>query len=428
MPATSRALGLVALVVAIVALAPAQTEKPDTRPTVIVILADDLGYGDLGCYGGPHPTPHLDALAREGLRFTDFHSNGVVCSPTRAALMTGRYQQRAGIPGVVFADPKRAQHRHGLQPVEVTLAEAMGDAGYRTGMFGKWHLGYLKKYHPMRHGFARFVGFKSGNVDYQSHFDQALTFDWWQGEEPVDEKGYLTRLITKHATAFLAEAPGPAFLYVAHGAPHYPYQGPDDPPVRSKGSKRLWNARAKDHVAKAYPAMIKELDASVGAIIAAVKKSPARDRTFVFFMSDNGPAGPGRSGGLRGRKGQVWEGGHRVPAIAWWPGRIAPASTTDALTATFDVMPTMLGLAGVESPKTRPFDGKDLGPVLFRGKGFEDRELHFAHGRQSAIRRGRWKLVSRAPGQPSPGLFDVLEDRAESRDLSEVHPTRVAQL
>ena len=218
------------LLVAVMATAAAETSKPN----FIIIMADDMGYGDAGCYGGEIPTPNLDRMAKEGMRFTDFHSSGNVCSPTRAGLMTGRYQQRAGIPGVINADPKVGAHHHGLHPEkEITFSKLLKQAGYATAICGKWHLGYTKNFNPVHHGFDRFNGFVSGNIDFHSHYDRMGVFDWWDGLELRKEEGYSTHLITKQALDFIEKSKdGPFCLYVAHEAVHAPWQGPNDPPER----------------------------------------------------------------------------------------------------------------------------------------------------------------------------------------------------
>ena len=202
---------------------------PEDRPNVIVILADDLGYGDLGSYGNRQiRTPSLDRLAAEGTRLTDFHSASPVCSPTRAALLTGRYPQRAGIGGVVYAAPQRNRH-HGLFQSELTFAEVMRGAGYDTAVVGKWHLGYRKQFNPVRHGFDTFRGYVSGNVDYFSHVDGEGFADWWNNDTKIEEDGYSTHLITRAAVEFVeAQRAGPFCLYIAHEAPHSPFQGPGD--------------------------------------------------------------------------------------------------------------------------------------------------------------------------------------------------------
>ncbi len=363
------------------------------RPNLIVIMVDDMGYGDAGCYGGTDfPTPHLDRMAREGLTVTDFHSSGPVCSPTRAGLLTGRYQQRAGVSGVVYAAFNRNRH-HGLQMKEVTFAEVLRDAGYRTGMFGKWHLGYEEQYNPTYQGFERYVGYVSGNVDFHTHIDGAGVFDWWHQNRKTKEKGYTTHLITEHAVQFIKDHKDEPFcLYVAHEAPHDPYQGPEDGPVRNEGSnKLLYNHREPNHAARAYREMMVEMDKGVGDILDALEALNLSKNTFVMFFSDNGATGPGSCAGLYGMKGTLWEGGHRVPGLAWWPGRIAAGSTSDQLAITLDVMPTLLEIAGVNP--SGDLDGDSLGPILFAGAGAESRKLFWQYGEAMAMRDGPWKLV-----------------------------------
>ena len=286
----------------------------ERKPNIIIILADDYGYGDVGCYGSKRfNTPHLDALAAGGLRFTDFHSNGAVCSPTRAAFLTGRYQQRTGISGVVTA----AGHRNtGLDLGETTFAEVLKPAGYVTALFGKWHLGYLPDYNPVRQGFDEFIGYVSGNIDYHAHLDQTGMEDWWEQEELNPERGYTTDLITDHGVDFIQRnREKPFLLYIAHEAPHYPFQGRNDPPRYTRE-----NGRTNDPVTQeVYREMIEVMDEGVGRIHQAVIDADLIDNTLIIFFSDNGPSGLGSAGALRGKKGQIWEGGHRVPAIAYWP-------------------------------------------------------------------------------------------------------------
>ena len=396
------------------------------RPNFIIILADDMGYGDSSVYDGWIRTPHMERMARQGLTFTDFHSSGTVCSPTRAGLMTGRYQQRAGIPGVVNADPKNADHHRGLQNSELTFAELLHEAGYKTAIFGKWHLGYDVKYNPIHHGFDRFRGFVSGNIDYISHYDRMETYDWWQGTEKVQEPGYLTHLLTKHAVRFIDEHKDDAFcLYVPHGAVHSPIQAPDSNSVRgpNKLPKKQRSTRPRDETVKF---MMQALDENVGAILDAVQTGGIADKTLVIFFSDNGGAGHMRCDPLRGKKGTVWEGGHRVPAIAWWPGEIKAGTKTDQLCISLDLMPTMLDLAGVPLPVKRKLDGVSLRPLLLEGKPLGRRRL-FWNG--TAMRDGPWKLVTQAKDlSGGPMLFNVAEDMSEATDLAPKHPDRVRQM
>ncbi len=406
---------------------------PD-RANVVIILADDLGYGDLSCYGNPaFQTPHLDALAAEGTRLTDFHSSGPVCSPTRAGLLTGRYQGRAGIPGVINADPKQNRH-HGLHTHEFTFAELLRPAGYTTAIFGKWHLGYEKKFNPVHHGFDRFGGYVSGNVDYVSHYDRMGIYDWWEGLETVEEEGYTTHLITQHAVEFIEENKDRPFcVYIAHEAPHSPWQGPQDPPVRGPKALRE-NAVRGDEIKRAYREMVQEMDKGAGEVVATLKRLDLAERTLVFFFSDNGGTRVGSNGPLRGHKGQLWEGGHRVPAIAWWPGRIKAGMTCDELAVSLDLMPTMLALAGAQVPEGHKLDGVNLLPVLLEGQSLGERTLFWSYGNQHAMREGPWKLVitererkSPRGGQPVE-LFNLAEDPGETDNLADQFPERLKSM
>ena len=286
-------------------------------PNIVLILADDLGYGALGCDGNKVVnTPHINRLAVQGVRLTDFHSNGPMCTPTRAALLTGRYQQRCAWVADDELSPvfqkQRAENMKqrwawGIANDELTIAELLKKGGYATGLFGKWHLGYDFKFHPMNQGFDEFDGFISGAVDYHTHVaDSGLRkLDWWSAKEIKDESGYTTDLLTKHAVDFISRhKSGPFFMYVAHAAAHTPLQGRDP--------------NKKQSPAEAYKEMIEVLDESVGAIVKALEDQGLRDNTLVVFCSDNGPVIPPgfqSASPFRGKKGSLLEGGHRVPAI-----------------------------------------------------------------------------------------------------------------
>ena len=405
------------------------------RPNIVVIMADDLGYGDLSSYDGWIETPALDAMASEGVRFTDFHSSGAVCSPTRAGLLTGRYQQRAGIPNVIYANPAWNRH-HGLQPRETTIAELLGAEGYATGIVGKWHLGYRVQTNPLRHGFDAFHGYVSGNVDYFSHVDGFGNHDWWDGESNREEPGYVTHLINDHAVAFMEEqatADRPFFLYVAHEAPHFPYQGPGDAAFRVVG-ERIPETREPEQVRRAYREMVEEMDAGIGAILDALRRLELAERTFVFFLSDNGATAAGSNGPLRGFKTSLWEGGHRVPAIAWWPGVIGAAATTGAVMTSIDLAATVLDVADVLLPQDRPLDGVSLLPHLLGGAAPDDRPLFWAYQQarrpveQLAMRHGPWKLIVNGPDGPEVALYDLDEDPGETTNLAADEPERVAAM
>ena len=404
------------------------------RPNIVVVMADDLGYGDLSSYGGWIETPALDALAAEGVRFTDFHSSGAVCSPTRAGLLTGRYQQRAGIPNVIYANPAWNRH-HGLQPRETTIAERMRAEGYATGIVGKWHLGYGVETNPLRHGFDVFQGYVSGNVDYFSHVDGFGNHDWWDGETNREEPGYVTHLISDHAVAFIEEqaaADGPFFLYVAHEAPHFPYQGPADAAFRVVG-EQIPETREPAQVRRAYREMVEEMDTGIGAIIDTLRRLELAERTFVFFLSDNGATPAGSNGPLRGFKTSLWEGGHRVPALAWWPGVIG-AGTSGAIMTSIDLAATVLDVADVLPPEEQPLDGVSLLPHLLGGAAPADRPLFWAYQQarrpveQLAMRQGPWKLTVNGPDGPEVGLYNLDDDLGETSDLAAAEPERVAAM
>ena len=394
------------------------------KPNFVIILADDMGYNGTSAYGGFVKTPNLERMAREGMKFTDFHSSGAVCSPTRAGLVTGRYQERAGVPGVVNASPKAAVHYTGLQTNEVTFPKVLKGAGYSSAIMGKWHLGYFKKYNPMHHGFDEFRGYVSGNVDYFSHIDGAGAYDWWNGLEQVVEEGYSTHLITKHAVRFIEENKDRPFcLYVAHEAVHSPFQGPNSQiqrgPLKGKrvGADNLTNEEA-------FIQMMTEMDTGVGDVLDAVDRCGIDENTFVIFFSDNGHAfnNPGRfTPPFRAKKGSVFEGGHRVPSIARWPGKIKPNVVNDGLFISLDLFPTMVELSGAKTPKGHKFDGVSMADALLKGAAKKERKLFW---RGEAMRDGKWKFVDGKSG----GLFDLESDLAETTDLSDKFPERAARM
>ena len=412
-------------------------QNPGPGPNFVVILADDLGYADLAVYGSErNRTPYLDRMAAEGLRFTDFHSNGPMCSPTRAALLTGLYPQRFGtnfegaLSGVGDYDT-------GLPLDARTIAEELGRAGYTTGMFGKWHLGYQAPYLPTRQGFEEFRGLVSGDGDHHSHIDRSGRPDWWSNESLSPEDGYGVDLITRHSVDFIRRnRDRPFFLYVAHLAIHFPWQGPDDAGYREEGGdyhnlSKLGQLDSLDVSGKVNE-MVEAVDASAGAILDAVRQAGIARDTLVIFTSDNGGYRTyqggyhniSENGPLRGQKTQVYEGGHRVPAIAWWPGRISPGETAE-LAATFDLFPTFLDLAGVQ-PEGLALDGTNLVPLLLQGRALPERTHFWRIRDRAAARRGRWKLV-RIAGE-TPELYDLASDLGETTDLASSQAQTAAEL
>ncbi|WP_339729008.1 sulfatase [uncultured Gimesia sp.] len=407
----------------------AVAEEKSNKPNIVLIMADDLGYGDLSCYGSKNcDTPQLDRLASQGMKFTDFHSSGTVCSPTRAGLLTGRYQQRAGIDGVVYANPKKNRH-HGLQKNEITLAQCLQSAGYRTGMFGKWHLGYQRQYNPTFRGFQRFVGYVSGNVDYFAHLDGTGVFDWWHDAElNRDEQGYVTHLITDHAVDFIRQQKDqPFFVYIAHEAVHYPYQGPKDKPMRKEGVGDINSAKRQD-ITNAYREMNTEMDRGIGKVVAVLNELKLTDNTLIIFLSDNGANKKGSNGKLRGFKGNVWEGGHRVPAIACWPGRITAGSVCEETVISIDLMPTILELAQATLPDDHQLDGVSLVHLLKEQQKLKPRSVFWDYNGRSAVRQGPWKLVLNQNHKAPVELFNLQDDLAESNNLAVKNPERVQQM
>lgn len=434
----------------------------ESGPNFVVIMVDDMGYGDARCFGGTaFPTPGIDRIAANGVRLTDFHSNGCVCSPTRAALLTGRYQQRAGVDGVIYAAFGRNRH-HGLQRAEVTFAEmlqgkgrelegdqARADTSYMTAAIGKWHLGYEPQYNPIHQGFDRFVGYVSGNVDFHTHIDGAGVFDWWHQNQKVREPGYTTHLITEHADRFIRDAAAagrPFCLYVAHEAPHDPYQGPQDAPVRKEGeAKLLYNHRELAHAKRAYAEMMTEMDRGILQLLDTLDELKLAEDTLVMFFSDNGATGPGSCGPLFGMKGTLWEGGHRVPFVAQWKNRIPAGSVSHQLACTMDILPTMLDVVeGVAAPD-RPLDGISLLPYLV-GQPAEPRTMYWKYGDALSMRDGSLKLVVNG-GRAKPranqpqinwqhpdddrhqlALFDLSTDLAEQLNLVDARSEQVAEL
>ena len=409
----------------------------EQRPNFVVILADDLGYADIGAYGSKrNRTPHLDRMAAEGLRFTDFHSNGPMCTPTRAALLTGRYPQRFGeqfesaISGVDDYDI-------GLPLDAVTIAEVLRSEGYATGMYGKWHLGYHPPFMPTEQGFDDFRGLASGDGDHYSHIDRSGRPDWWHNSELETERGYTADLITAHSVDFInRHRDEPFLLYMAHLAIHFPWQGPDDPGYRVEGGDyhnltKLGQLESTD-VSSKVKEMVEAVDRSVGEILRAIREHGLDGKTLVVFTSDNGGYRTyqggyhniSENGPLRGQKTDVYEGGHRVPAIAWWPGQVQPG-TTDHLSASFDLFPTFAELAQIvaEAPAN---DGTSLTSLLLDRSNPAARTLFWRMRAKAAVRRDQWKLV-RNTNKPLE-LYDLNGDIGETVDLATERPEIVEEL
>jgi arylsulfatase A-like enzyme len=406
------------------------------RPNVVILLADDQGWADLGCYGSRDlRTPNLDRLAAGGVRLTAWYSAAPVCSPSRAAILTGRSPQSAGVPSNVPSQ----YGRPGMPTEQVTLAERLKALGYATGAVGKWHLGSSPGCAPNGQGFDRFFGFHAGCVDNYSHtfYWEAPHFhDLWRDDQEVHEDGtYLTDLVTREAVRFIDEhRAGPFFLYVAYNLPHYPMQAPQR---LLRGFEGLPPARAT------YAGMMAAVDESAGLILGRLARHGLTDRTLVFYLSDHGATaeargnGPvGDNGPYRGRKFSLFDGGLRVPCLVRWPGQIPAGEVRDQVACSYDIAPTVAAAAGASADLAHPFEGKDLTAVLTRNAPTPHDALFWQSGGQEAARSGRWKLVRDGrtdDGKPLPApddvfLSDLERDPGESSNLAAKHPEVVNDL
>ncbi len=409
------------------------------KPNIVFIMIDDLGYGDIGCYGSQiNKTPNIDKLAHEGVLFTDYHSNGPMCTPTRASLMTGMYQHRFG-KKFESAISGKTDYDDGLPLEAVTIAEVLKQAGYATGMYGKWHLGYHQPFLPSNQGFDEFIGLGAGDGDHHTHIDRWGRKDWWNKDTLKMEQGYSTELITDHSIDFIKRHKGgPFFLYVAHLSIHFPWQGPDDPPHRVEGkeySQDKWGIIPdRNNISPHIKAMVESVDTGVGKIINTLKRLNLQDNTLVIFTSDNGGYihysdthfNISSNGPLRGQKTEVYEGGHRVPFIAWWPGKIKAGTTSDEIVMTMDMLPTCAQLTKADIPNNLKFDGTDIGPLLFNSKPLPKRAVCWKMDDEKAIRKGKWKLCM--IGESEPELYDLSKDIGETTNLADEHPELLKQL
>jgi len=397
-------------------------QNKSNQPNIILIMADDLGYGDISCYGSDYiQTPALDKMASEGIKFTDYHSNGAVCTPTRAALMTGNYQQRSGLEGVIYV--QKDKRIYGLSPTQKTLAKIFKEQGYKTGLFGKWHLGYQPEYNPTKHGFDEFYGYVSGNVDYISHRDGINIYDWWHNTELSYDEGYVTDLITDEALKFIENnKEQPFLLYLPHEAPHFPYQGRNDKADRLPGQEFNGKGSRKDRK-QAYKEMVEIMDENIGRIFKKLKELNLDKNTFVLFCSDNGATKEGSNGDLKGLKASLWEGGHRVPAIAWYPSVIQTGKVTNETVLSMDVLPTLMSIANISSELD--FDGIDVSPIIFMDKKIENRTTFWRYRSQLVAREGNWKYIK---VKDKEYLFDLENDLAEQTNLKDRNPEKFQSL
>ena len=405
-----------------------------SKPNILVIIVDDLGYGDLSSYGASDlRTPHVDKLVGAGMRFDSFYANCPVCSPTRAALLCGRYQELVGVPGVVRT---HAVNNWGyLAQDAVLLPQVLKPAGYHSAIIGKWHLGLEEENQPTRRGFNFFHGFLGDMMDDYYHHRRHGNHYMRRNEDPVHPKGHATDIFSKWAMEYLEERAGennPFFLYLSYNAPHTPIQPPAD--WFEKVKKReagISTQRAR------LVALIEHMDHGIGMVMNKLEETGQADNTLVIFVSDNGgQANVGASNGsLRGEKQEMYEGGLRVPACAVWPGRIDPGGRSNFVAATMDIFPTVAEAA--DAKITHAIDGRSFLPLLLgEDQPAFDRDLFFSRREGNerymgeciwAMRRGHWKLVKNTPMTPWE-LFDLEEDPGESTDLSRSNRRKFREL
>ncbi len=419
----------------------AYADQVPTRPNIIFILADDLGYGDLGCYGHPvAKTPNIDALAKDGVRFTQHYSNGPECSPTRTAFLTGRYQQRVG--GLECAIGTGNVGRYddairlastgdlGLPVDKAVMPRMMIEQGYRCGLFGKWHLGYDEQFNPMHYGWQEFFGYLGGNVHYFNHRELSDLHVLFEGDKPVTRDGYMSHLITQNAIDFIKDGSDqPFFLFVSHECPHFPYQGPGD------RQKSVTEENWMDLDPSAYVAMLEDLDHEVGRLMTTLAEESIDKNTLVVFASDNGGfAGAANMGPLQGSKGTTMEGGIRVPLIMRWPDKILAGQVSDQVCLTFDLTRSFVNLAGSGSGAGREgLEGYDIVSHVVDQKESVKRTVYW-RGRRAdktwaAVRDGDLKYVRKQIGDATQQLlFDLDADQGETSDLSATRSIELVRL
>lgn len=414
--------------------------QPIKKPNIVIILADDLGWGDVGYNGGDIKTPCIDRLAKEGVILNHFYT-APICSPTRAGLLTGRYPNRFGLRQTVI--PPWSEF--GVDTTEVFLSDMLAEAGYvHRAAFGKWHLGHSKRaYLPLQRGFTRFYGHYNGAIDYFTHMREG-ELDWHRNEETCYDEGYATDLITTEAVASIRQYAGessPFFIYVAYNAPHSPLQAKEDdlllygyekgkPPYGNGKQELVGRGNTKRQT---YSAMVTAMDRGIGEILSALKEAGISEHTLVLFFSDNGaaPGFGGSSGELRGAKFTEWEGGVRAPAIIRWPAGFAGRRVSNQVTGYIDVVPTVRDILRLSSPLSKPLDGVSVWPVLTGKQATISREFYLGYG--TLIMENRWKLVKAGSGNPRIDikqdiLFDIQKDPYEKKDLKTQHPAIYRQM
>ena len=410
---------------------PLAGQRTTSKPNVVVVMMDDLGYGDLGSYGAPDAkTPNIDQLAREGVRLTDAYANGPLCSPTRAALISGRYQQRFGIETALTL----ADTAIGLPATGTSLPALLKANGYATALFGKWHLGFKREFGPRAHGFDEFFGFLEGAHDY-------YVGGLYEDTTLVQSHGYLTDEITDHSLNFITRhRDAPFFLEVAYNAVHWPFQPPNRPPRDTAGRRgRGLMQLPSDSVPATradYVQMLERADAGVGRILAALERQGLTRNTLVIFTNDNGGEWLSRNAPFFHRKGSLWEGGIRVPLIMRWPGELPAGKTSAQIALTMDITASILAATGTKTSESYRPDGIDILPALRGAVPIVERRVFWRalEKQQRAVRSGRWKLLREGNDAGHPGvdfaffLFDLATDPGERTDLAARRPDLVRSL
>lgn len=417
----------------------------EPQPNFVVIFTDDQGYADLSCFGGTHvDTPRIDQMAAEGAKLTSFYVAAPVCTPSRAALMTGCYPKRIDMARGSKFVVLLAGDRKGLNPGEITIAEVLKSAGYKTGMFGKWHLGDQPEFLPTRQGFDEFFGIPYSHDIHPFHPQQKHfkfpPLPLMEGETVIEldpDADYLTQRFTERAVQFIdANKDRPFFLYLPHPAPHKPlHVAPSYMKTVPDGIKASLSQETNniDYQTRnqLLPQVISEIDWSVGQVLDALKRNGIDEHTVVIFTSDNGPA-VGKATPLRGRKGQTFEGGMREPTVIRWPGKIPAGTVNNELMTTMDLLPTFAGLAGAPVPSDRVIDGKDIWPVLAANEASpHEAFFYYKVNNLEAVRSGKWKLfMTKTNGRKkaTPKLYNLEQDIGESTDVSVGNPEVVERL
>lgn len=411
---------------------PALAQSDAPRPNIIYILADDLGWKDVGFRGSEIKTPNIDQLARTGAILDQFYVQPM-CTPTRAAMLTGRYPLRYGLQTLVIP----AGQTWGLPTDEWLLPQALKEAGYTTAILGKWHLGHAKReLWPLQRGFDYQYGAQLGEIDYFTHSVHGVK-DWYRANKPVNEKGYVTTLIGDDAVRLIGrqDPKKPLFLELAFTAPHTPYQAPQEYLDKYRD--------ISDPNRRTYAAMVTAMDDQIGKVVQALEKRGMRQNTIIIFHSDNGGnqsaklAGetevkgplPADNGPYRGGKGSLYEGGTRVVSLINWPGKIKPGTVVDEMIHVVDYYPTLLKLAGASHGKSKPLDGFDIWPTISDGKPSpRDEIVYNVEMFRGAVRKGDWKLVWQATLPSKVELFNLAQDPSEKTNVADQHPDKVRDL